>query len=262
MEAIKVRALKKDERLVFEAIAKQSLRYPDKPFAYNIDEGQLYINKTGAKIDREKHMEIIRILDEDGVIEADWLLPPEEEHLPTLYCEFAQERDWSRKVLIDLEIIIPYKFKYNDYYFINLHPKHIENIRKASEPAGIANITINEDDRRYIDVIIKETKTNKKKIITIQTFKSEEDRVYCAVNYALSVKFATKHMLRTKAKINSGELLLKELNNVPKIFDGNTIINGVLKPFFDISSKGLGINHDIELSRYELELIEASTSTV
>lgn len=240
------------EKAVLLSIIEQSKRYPDEPFAYDVKEGQLFFNDMGIAIDRIEHLEIIRNLTSNGVIDADWLIPPEETLCnPELtICSFANNREWAQKQFAS-NLLVPYTEKYDDYCFVNIHPSEARTIKSAMTPACTANIA------PATDPLALTIHCSSKKIdedYIIHTLK-DGGRPYKIISYALH--YPNKTITREELDQN---LSIGQDANIAKIFERNQTIKEVLSPLITLRASFIRINQNVELTWSQYKAIKAKAN--
>lgn len=268
MTTIRFRRLTKDETVVFDAIATQSLEHPDEPFAYDVKEGQLFINKTGAKINRDRHLEIIRKLASDGIIEADWLTlannpKGNDEMMAVMFDDdTACNKEWTMGLVMDLLIEKQKpKPKYDDYYFIYIHPEQIETIKKANTFVCTASLSFDSGDPLALAVECVFPKNVKKKHV-IHAFQ-DEGRPFLIVKRALETpnKKVSGETLSEYIKEKScGKLSMDKDENVPRIFGNNRTIKETLAPLIKLKAHFAFAIQDKKITLLEYEAILAKAA--
>lgn len=260
-----IRELDKMERAVFLAIVKQSKLYPDEPFAYDVKAGQIYIiNTLNVSIDRSEHMEIIRKLAEEDIIDADWLVPDEAlSDSGITICDFARHRDWAEEHFISEQIVSGGQ-KYDDYCFISIHPSKIEAIKDTFEIACVANI-FPAYDPLSLEV---HCKTGEGCEVLIVPVFDDEKRPYKIVHYALNESRKRpgeeigRGELSEKIRDDNGDELIKPDANIPKIFSNNSTIKEILSPLIELGSDYILIKQDVKLSSLRYEAIKAKAKRI
>ena len=260
-----LRELGRMERAVFLAIAEQSKLYPDEPFAYNVKAGQIYIaNTLKVLIDRSEHMEIIRKLAEEEIIDADWLVPDNTlSDSSVTICSFARHRDWAENHFVS-EQIIPGGQKYDDYYFINIHPSEIRAIRGTFTMVCVANI-LPAYDPLSLEVHCKTEEGCE--VLTVPVF-DDEKRPYKIVHYALNEskkrpgEEIDREELSKNIKDDEGKELIKPDANIPKIFSNNSTIKEILNPLVELGPDYILIKKDVKLSKLQYEAIKAKAKRI
>ena len=252
MTTMNIRQLDEKEFAVFEAIAEQSKEYPDIPFEYNLSRGQYFFNNKNVVIDRSEHREIIRRLSDEEIIDADWLIPIDENDKSSqIICDFARHKSWSGRFI--MHTLVMDAREYEDWFCISIHPSQVEAIYDSQQVACTANISLANDPLALkIDCVAED----KSETLIVRAF-NDDSRPYKIISYILNLPEERRHEKISRNELSAGirgnddTQLIEENANIRKIFDRNETIKTVLAPLIELMADGIRIKKDVELTKQQ-----------
>lgn len=240
-----------EEKIVFNLIVEQRNRSDsaDDYFIYSVDQGQKKLQSMGEAvahgIGRSEHIEIIRELAKDGIIDADWYTKCENPDGVVPDFELAHhDEDW----LWDKYDILAIPSAPEKAFFIQLSFKHIKFITDNYIAEHLCTLSYN-TNKCYFELKCDNGETHVIGKLKSGGLPFEVLRIALENPCTAITRDELRKQYSQRAPIGKKSI-------ATQVFDHNSVVRNTLAPFVHLTNDSIRVNPNVKLTLAELQNIE------